>query len=247
MNLLVDIGNTSLKWALAGGHETGSPGRFVHRGHDLVPLLEQAWGDMAAPERILVSSVAGTVQAERLADWTVRTWRLRPQFIRASRQAAGLTCAYERPVQLGADRWAAMIAAWHSVADAVCVVDCGTAITLDLVDANGRHRGGQILAGVAMMRQALAAQTADLPLQREASPPVLLATTTADAINSGSLFAAAAAIERLVADMAADTGLRPVVVLTGGDAPVLLPLLGLDIRHDADLVLKGIAILAGEA
>lgn len=246
MNLLVDIGNTSLKWALASGRETGSTGRFVHRGHDFVRLLEQAWDGLAAPEHILVSSVAGAVQAERLAEWTGRTWQRRPRFIRASRQAAGVTCAYERPGQLGADRWAAMIAAWHAVGDAVCVVDCGTAITLDLVDTAGRHRGGQILAGVAMMRQALAAQTADLPLQREASPPVLLATTTAEAINSGSLFAAAAAIERIVTGMAADTGLRPVVVITGGDAPVLMPLLGLDVRHDADLVLKGIAILAGE-
>jgi len=75
---------------------------------------------------------------------------------------------------------------------------------------------------------------------------VVLATSTGAAISSGSLYAAAAAVDRIVTDMAASTDTQPEVVITGGDAPRLMPLLGLAARHDADLVLKGIAILAGE-
>ncbi len=178
--------------------------------------------------------------------WVERSWQVRPHFIRAGRQAAGVTNAYAQPALLGADRWAAMIAAWQATGDVVCVVDCGTAITLDLVDAGGVHRGGLILAGVTMMQQALCAHTADLPLPHDEPAPVSLATTTSGAISRGSLYAAAAAIERIATDMAASTGLQPAVVITGGDAQRLVPLLGLVARYDADMVLKGIAILAGE-
>ena len=130
--------------------------------------------------------------------------------------------------------------------DAVCVVDCGTAITIDLVDPVGRHRGGLILAGVSLMQQALCAQTAELQLPRgDQPPPVLLANATATAISSGCRYAAAAAIDRITEDMAAGAGLQPVVVLTGGEANTVAPLLRVAARHDADLVLKGIAILAG--
>jgi len=108
------------------------------------------------------------------------------------------------------------------------------------------HRGGLILPGVKMMQQALCAHTADLPLPHADQAPVLLATTTSGAIDSGSLYAAAAAVERIATDMAASSGLQPAVVITGGDAQRLAPLLGLVARYDADLVLKGIAILAGE-
>lgn len=246
MNLLVDIGNTSFKWATAKGLQFDTRGQFAHRGNDLAMQLEQDWGKLAAPARILVSNVAGAAMADSLSAWTDRSWQLRPQFIRAVRKTAGVTNAYAIPEQLGADRWAALIAAWHAAGEAVCVVDCGTAITLDLVDPAGVHRGGLILAGVAMMQQALCRQTADLKLPGGDRPPVLLATTTADAISSGSQFAAAAAIDRIVADMAASTGLRTVVVITGGEANRLAPLLGIAARYDADLVLKGIAMLAGE-
>jgi type III pantothenate kinase len=246
MNLLVDIGNTSVKWAQASGQQLDKQGQFVHRGDDLDMLLGQAWGALDKPERILVSNVAGAALAERLSAWVDRSWQIRPQFIRAGRRAAGVTNAYTQPERLGSDRWAALIAAWQATGDTVCVVDCGTAITLDLVGPDGGHRGGLILAGVTMMQQALCAQTADLTLPPGEQAPVLLATTTSDAISSGSLYAAAAAVDRIVADMAASTHLQPAVVITGGDAQRLAPLFRVTATHVADLVLKGIAILAGE-
>jgi type III pantothenate kinase len=246
MNLMVDIGNSTVKWALASGQQLETRGQFMHRGNDLDVLAEQAWGALAVPDRVLVSNVAGTALADRLSAWAGRCWQRSPCFMRAGRRSAGVTNAYAIPEQLGTDRWAAMIAAWHAAAGAVCVVDCGTAITLDLVDPAGVHRGGLILAGVGLMRQALCAHTADLRLPTDEQSPVVLATSTGAAISSGSLYAAAAAVDRIVTDMAASTDTQPEVVITGGDAPRLMPLLGFAARHDADLVLKGIAILAGE-
>ncbi len=246
MNLLVDIGNTSVKWALASGRQLNTTGRFTHRGHDLAGLLDQSWATLAAPGQLVVTNVAGADLADSLSAWTGRRWQVRPRFIRAGRQAAGVTNAYPIPEQLGADRWAALIAAWHASGAAVCAVDCGTAITLDLVDPAGLHRGGLIVAGLALMQQALCAHTANLQLPCDEQSPVLPATSTGDAISSGCRYAAAAAVDRIVTDMAASTGLEPEVIITGGDAQKLMPLLRVVARHDADLVLKGIAILAGE-
>lgn len=247
MNLLVDIGNTSVKWALADAGRLELSGQFGHREAGLAGLLERAWGALDAPARLVATNVGGDAIAARLSAWVVSTWQLEPEFLRAGREAAGVTNAYDVPGALGADRWAALVAAWQPGGAAVCAIDCGTAITLDFVSANGRHRGGLILAGVAMMRHALGSQTANLPPVRDTHPPVWLATGTESAISSGSLHGAAAAITGIVAGMAAETGERPAVVITGGDAPALLPLLGMPARHDADLVLKGIALLAGES
>jgi len=246
MKLLVDIGNSSVKWALARGQQLETTGRFTHRGNVFAALAEQAWDGMVAPDQVLVTNVAGAGIADTLCAWAGRRWQTSPQFIRAGRQAAGVTNAYPIPEQLGADRWAAMIAAWHAAGGAVCAVDCGSALTLDLVDPAGAHRGGLILPGVTMMQQALSANTADLHLPQDEHPAVPLATGTAAAISSGCRYAAAAAVDRIVTDMAAGTGLQPEVIITGGDAQRLAPLLRVAARHDADLVLKGIAILAGE-
>lgn len=246
MNLLVDIGNTSVKWACANGLQFVQTGRFEHAGGDPDAQMEQAWGALPVPGRVMAANVAGGVRATRLCAWVERAWQLQPAFIRAARQAAGITNAYTEPAQLGADRWAAMIAAWHAIRGAVCVVDCGTAITIDLIDTAGQHRGGQILPGVTMMRHALGTRTAQLPRVHGQREPVLLARDTEAAIYSGSLYAAAAAIERIVADMATATGLRPELVLTGGAAALLTPQLLPAFSFDADLVLKGIALLAGD-
>jgi len=246
MNLLVDAGNSWIKWALASGQRLETRGKFRHRDDDPAQLAEQAWGRLSPPARMLVSNVAGAALADGLSAWAVRHWQLQPVFLRAGREAAGVTNAYPIAEQLGVDRWAAMIAAWHGAGDAVCVVDCGTAITLDLVDPAGRHRGGLILPGIRLMQQALCAQTADLRVPDCDQAPVLLANGTAAAIGSGCRFAVAAAIDRLARDVGISAGLQPDVILTGGDASIVAPLLTIAARQDSDLVLKGIAILAGE-
>lgn len=247
MNLLVDIGNSSVKWALADEWRLEPSARFVHRDTDLARQFERAWGTLDAPARLVATNVGGAAVAAALSAWAVSSWQVEPEFLLAGREAAGVTNGYAEPEALGADRWAALVAAWQPGGAAVCAVDCGTAITLDFVTADGRHRGGLILAGVAMMRHALGSQTANLPPARDTPAPVWLATGTDDAIGSGSLHGAAAAITGIVAGMAKETAERPAVVITGGDAPALMPLLGMPARHDADLVLKGIALLAGES
>ena len=155
-----------------------------------------------------------------------------------------MTNAYTLAGDLGVDRWAAIVGAHHGYPDAVCVVDCGTAITIDLVAASGEHCGGLILPGADMLQKSLLDNTAGIKSPDVLQPAVLLAHGTRDAVNSGVLYLAAAAIDRIVTEMGVAAGETTGVVITGGDAERILPLLEVAAHHEPDLVLQGLAILS---
>jgi len=246
MILLLDAGNTSVKWGLGEGGNIVGSGGFIHRGNDINDLAERSWSVLQKPADVYIANVAGAEMERRLAGWIVKQWGLTPVFITAAGRAGGVTNAYSTPEDLGVDRWAALIGAHHHGGGAVCIVDCGTAITLDMLEADGVHQGGLILPGVGMLQQQLLENTAltnTLRTQESVSP---FAMGTADAVNGGALYMAVAAIDRIVADMASLSDAHLDVLITGGDASRILTLLTCPARHDPELVLKGLAMLAGE-
>ena len=247
MMLLLDVGNTTVKWIVREHQRMGVAGRFQHRGEDFSALALAAWRDLPAPEKIVVSNVAGSVIDATLSSWLQAHWGLEPVFVHAVEKASGVTNAYPRPADLGADRWAALIGAHASAAGAVCIVDCGTAVTLDFLAADGDHQGGVILPGVAMLERMLLNNTSDIRLSGGPQFARLFARGTGDAVHGGAVYMVTAAIDRIVADMGVAAGDRPEVIITGGDAGQIQSLLSCSTRHDPDLVLKGLAILAGES
>ena len=246
--MLLDVGNSSVKWAIEQDGVLEKGGRFYYRDQGFARAASRAWVGLPALPMLAVANVAGAGVEREITGWAVTAWGVTPCYIRASKQAAGVTNAYREPHTLGADRWAAMIAAHHACNKPVCVVDCGTAITLDIVDASGNHQGGLIAPGVEMMRHSLVRETAAIgPLPAEAGGVrTLLARNTAEAVSSGVLTMAAALIDRVAGEAAAGYGRDLETVITGGAAESLLPLLRRSPRYDRDLVLKGIAILARE-
>jgi type III pantothenate kinase len=246
--MLLDVGNTTLKWAFHENGKLTGRGSFVHRDRQLAGLVERAWGEWPAPPGLAVANVAGRAAQEAITRWAGERWELEPMFVRTTAAAAGVSNGYARPEQLGVDRWAASVAAWDARKAAVLVIDCGSAITADLVDEDGRHRGGLIAPGVGMMRHCLSRDTANLDIlpPDQAQPLNLFGHDTAAAIRSGTLCMATAAIDRIAEQARRRYGGGLCVLLTGGDAPVMQPLLGCRTMHDPDLVLKGVALLAEE-
>ena len=248
MKLLVDAGNSRIKWA-AWKDGRLVPGMVLDR-NEAAPteLFRKAWGDVdRPPEAVVVANVAGDSLKRSLSGWVRRNWGLSPRFVRAEAEACGVRNAYADPRGLGVDRWAALIGARHRIKGDLFIVDCGTALTLDALDRGGRHLGGLILPGLALMRQSLVdrAEGIDvLPSLAEAPPGGVLATDTAGAIIGGSLYAAVATIDRLLGDLRTELG-RPVTcVVTGGDAEAIMGLLSCKPRHEPWLVLEGLARLA---
>jgi type III pantothenate kinase len=156
-------------------------------------------------------------------------------WLTSSAAACGVSNGYDNPGQLGADRWAALIGARSLHAGAAIVVMAGTATTIDALDGDGRFRGGLILPGLALMRAALARNTADLPHAAGHYRP--LPTNTDDAIVSGAIHATLGAIERMRATLGMDT----LCLLSGGAAGKLAPHLELPLRQVDNLVLEGLA------
>jgi type III pantothenate kinase len=241
MNLVLDLGNSRCKWALANAGLTPG-GAFVY-GENFVRTLDDTFGGLARPERVSAVSVAATGHAEALTQWVQSNWGLEVQRIVAVASQLGVTNTYKDPARLGADRWAALIAARARHTDAVCVVDCGTAVTVDAIDPNGVFRGGVILPGLALMRDALVRRTQGV-LDTNGAAGSALAVTTADGVAAGTQFGLVGAIDRILDEQAAMLGVVPQVLITGGDAKLVLPLSRHAYRHVPDLVLEGVARLA---
>lgn len=246
MNLLLDVGNTAIKWACSANGRLGTSGRFVHRTGNIGAQADAAWAGLQPANKVLIASVAGRNMEATLAAWFVAHWQVQPVFLCATARACGVTNAYTNPETLGIDRWSAVVAAHHGYPGAVCVVDCGTAVTLDMVTAAGEHRGGLILPGIEIMQQMLLQNTAQLRLSGKHPAATPLADTTATGIYSGAVYLLVAGIERSVADMRAEQGVSIDIVMTGGGAERILPLLHGKTHYAAHLVLNGIAMLAGE-
>jgi len=242
--LLVDFGNSRIKWAIHNTQSLQASAVLTHRQQALPALLAQAWADLPSPQRVVIASVADAERRAQLAQWIQQHWSLDPEFIVSPAHGHGLRNSYQEPAKLGCDRWAAMVAAYHAANAAVCIVDCGSAVTIDVVDASGQHRGGLILPGVHTMQAALTAHTTLAPLDFSQAPGNLLGTSTQEAIACGITHAISALVQQTLAELARSSDIRASCYLTGGDAAIIAPLLALPYVLVPDLVLQGLAHMA---
>jgi type III pantothenate kinase len=199
MILVIDVGNTRLKWAWLTSTGLSDQQAVVHR--DSKPGIRTAalFRSGQKPSRILVSNVAGPKMAKTLARLAKKMFRIEVEFITAAREFHGLTSGYLDPTLLGADRWLALIGAWTKARTALCVVDAGTAVKVDSVDSNGQHLGGLIAPGIHMMREVLMSNTSDIAKAAFNSTPSLagvLANNTIAAVSRGAVFALAGMADR---------------------------------------------------
>lgn len=196
---------------------------------------------------MVAASVAGSERVEALRAAAREQAGCGVEVVTTTGAAAGVRNAYPEPRLLGVDRWLAVIAAHHLAHAACCVVDVGTAATIDCVAGDGRHFGGFIVPWPRLMVSSLLRGTSDLAVHSAASRSgggADFATNTRDAIERGAVLALASLADRSVADLASITGVAPQLIVTGGAAPSILPFLRTPARHVPDLVLQGLAVLA---
>jgi type III pantothenate kinase len=257
--LLIDAGNSSLKWALCrnGSLEMGDP--VVYRWSSLVGQLTEAWQFFAKENisltRIILSNVAGQQVFDALSQWrdnasvVKEAGEVSIEVVVAQTSAYGVINAYKQPEALGADRWAALVAARHYVKGNACIVSCGTALTVDILTADGVHVGGIIAPGWEMMESSLVANAKGIT-SGDSEVPELLGQTTQQAVQAGISAASVGAVKYIVQRYQENMGIALTCVVTGGAAPLLLPkLLSLEsagiFYHEPVWVLKGLAIISG--
>ena len=246
MRLLVDIGNTRLKWALLEDDIPGPQHALVYRSDKLAEQLTDEWSGLVSPHAVHIASVGQRKVTKALVDWLEKQWACPVEELQAGLRCGGVINGYKRPESLGVDRWAAMVAAYYLVNSAVCVVDCGTALTCDVIDSRGRHLGGVIAPGLEMMRHSLFERTAGIDFNAPSQNDARWGTDTTSCVLAGSIQASIGLIERVVQQLQQELKEPVVTVLTGGDAESLLPRLSLNKRYEPNLVLQGVACMLAE-
>lgn len=245
MILLVDVGNTRIKWVLWNQGTVIRRGNLLHKVMDRSSLGKRLWADLERPSQVIIANVAGAEMAESLDAWISQAWSLKARFLVSEATGFGIRNAYGIPKQLGVDRWVAMIGARSLVSQACCVVDCGTAITVDGLSADGHHLGGVIFPGVRLMRESLYRDTRQI-LAEEGGETAVFGQSTRDCVWNGTLFAVAAGIDRVTRQMTRALDGQVIHLLTGGDAETLLPHLEEDYLLEPDLIFRGLLAIAGQ-
>lgn len=244
MKLLIDIGNSRIKWATLDDNGL-SESQFIERKTTgLKTQFNKIWKPIKAIEAIWVSNVAGDKIASQLTEWAEKTWQITPNFVQAEQKRFGVSNAYDKPETLGVDRWLGLVAVRQHLQKACCIIDCGTAITVDIVTANGQHQGGFILPGLDLMRSTLAAGTDALTENTDEVAFNLLATNTYSAIQAGTLYSISATLENLIRDLQQNFDHDIRFVISGGDAEAIQALLPDEIEIDTNIVIKGLKLYA---
>jgi type III pantothenate kinase len=249
MNFLaIDIGNTRLKWALHAAPRRDAP--VLAQGAEFLEnidkLAEGDWAQLPPPNRMLGCVVAGDAIKRRVEE-QMELWDVSANWVVASAREAGLVNGYDHPARLGADRWVAMIGAWHrslaqGTARPLVVVMVGTAVTVDAIDSSGRFLGGLILPGHGIMLRAMESGTAGLrvPTGNVCEFP----TNTSDALSSGGTYAIAGAVERMLQHVRQHCRIEPRCMMTGGAGWKMAPNMSRPFELVDNLVFDGLLEMA---
>jgi len=238
MKWLLDLGNSRLKWTTESQGQMSAVNAMDYRQPDFLPTLTQRWQALQPPQVVAIASVSTQSLLSDLVQLIQRLWPEAKLIIpQSSAFAFGVKNAYVQPEKLGVDRWLALIATHFYYPGYQCVVDCGTAITIDVLQADGSHSGGLISPGLRLMRQSLATNTADLALTNHVCQPAF-AQDTDSGIANGALWAAAG----LVTQAYHALGDSYQLILTGGDAELIARALSNPVLLDQALVLKGLSV-----
>ncbi len=247
MTLLLDAGNSRLKWAIL---RHGIITAQAALAWDAIDDLADIWATLPEVTSVLLCSVAPAATTLRVIQCSRQRWSCPLEQIHSTAHRAGVSNAYSRPEALGTDRWVTLIGAHHHFPGNQCVVDLGTAATVDLLNADGAHQGGIIAPGYRAMTQSLHAATGlAIPSPATAAgsasappaPQMAPQADTAAAIRSGALHALVGLIDTSHRGFHAGSAQ---LLLTGGDAERVRPHLAAPVTHAPDLLFQGLAVLA---
>ena len=251
--ILIDAGNSCLKLSILEDLDGSELFFTIIDYSNLYNDLTAEIKDCVVND-VFICSVANPAVFHTIYDVVYELWRLEPRQLIVEQDSHGLSTRYENPRLLGSDRWAAMIAARAEFDDTLCVVDCGTAVTIDVVSSEGMHLGGLITPGLQTSRDSLGLKASNLPFvdmddvekktEKHNNRSSFLALKTQDAILVGTLYEISAYIERIVSEIKHEFGENTECIITGGDAVQVQSLILHQFHHREALVLDGLRIVA---
>lgn len=235
--LQLDVGNSSAKWRLQVDGEIHARGKYV-AGDEASREALLACSDNV--DAIWISSVAAPAAEADLQALLQSRWAVTPWFARTTATCGDLVNSYAEPARMGVDRWLAMLGARARCQDRLCVVDVGSALTIDLVAADGRHEGGYIIPGPDLMERALLLDTDRVRFDEAVDYALAPGRSTAQAVRHGIAVAQVGAVATALQQAAGE----PALFFCGGGGEALRVGLGRGGELVPDLVFEGLAVMA---
>ncbi len=247
MDLLVDIGNTRIKWAVLSHDALLEVHAKAHSQHDVLGICKTLFKQPDIEQIVLVHVLGAKFDhsIRNLAD----KFQLDLLIVHSQLNFYGIKTNYLEPHKLGTDRFVAMLAAHRLFQQHDClVIDCGTAVTIDAITSSGEHQGGVIFLGLQLCEDSLIAKTnnlKNLQYQLASVQTNLFATSTAQGVKTGCYYSLAATIDRICQEMEDQMlSLSPIKkILCGGDAECLYPWLRGNYELNEHLVLEGLKFI----
>jgi type III pantothenate kinase len=255
MRLLIDAGNSRLKWNLSDDEGVSllqQTRAIPWRDTELTAEMDAQWQGLRDIHSVWLSNVAGEALQQTLQHWLQQHWQLDLNIAGAEATWLGVTNGYRDYTQLGVDRWLTLLAC-HALLPQqdACIIDCGSAITVDVLTGEGKHLGGMILPGPDLMLQSLLTgihvpeSSGVVGRDQRQDAGQWLGQSTAECIEQGIRHSSLGFLEHIIALMQQTLGNNSRIVLTGGDAPQYLSHITQDVAHYPDLVLQGLLLVSG--
>lgn len=246
MKLLIDFGNTRVKWARLEGQQARDSNAYTYKNDNIAQrvqeIIEQI--EIDSVQEIHAVSVLGESFNQAFHAQVNKLTNIAPRFYVSQLNNFGVSLAYTDPLSYGADRYAALIAAHDKSDNATIVIDCGTATTIDAIDNSGKHMGGLIIPGMALMCSSLAGKASGINMPNAANTIQLLNDNTMDAVYSGSALVLRHGVGVIVNEMAKEMTQPVSIYVTGGESH-RLDFTNSAYIHCPHLVLDGLRIMQG--
>lgn len=242
MNLLIDIGNTRIKWKTQSNEIDSETKAFHYQLHNIVSELNNEITLLdCKPGNVYISNVAGDQIKSKVYQWVADSFGVEAKFATSTRERCGLKSAYNQADRLGIDRFLAMIGALPLSNQALVVVDCGTATTIDCINPANEFIGGLILPGLDLMSSSLSQNANALEYTYGSKNVSVFSTDTESAILSGSILATTSTIKNTVKKLGELSGCDVKCIVTGGNGATIMSHLDIQAEYQPDLVLKGLS------
>ena len=247
MKLLIDFGNSRCKWALLNDQAFLESKAYFYKSEDLTQRAHEI------AEQICFDSIKQIHAVNVLGNGFEQVFRAQAntrakidiKFHVSLLNSHGVMLAYANPLSYGADRYAALIAAHHKTSGAKIIIDCGTATTVDGIEASGKHLGGLIIPGIELMCSALANKASGISMPQQMNSTQLFNDNTAEAVYSGSALVLSHGVRGIVQEIMSKINLQATVYVTGGQNK-MIDLAGIEHVDCPNLVLEGLRILQGK-
>ena len=243
--LLIDIGNSSLKWCIADSNGLSAMSQELYPKDITTDFFIHNWHVLEQPNDIVVSCVAQNIVWLALEKACFELWDIKVQKVNSLKKQFGLINAYENVSSLGSDRWCAMLGGLHQANSAFIVINAGSALTVDVVNEAGQHLGGYVVPGINMMKKSLGLHTAQVQVDSTSNvlTDLSLGHSTEECVESGIHLLVVKFIEAIYKKVSLDmNGCQTFV--SGGDAKSITDLLSFNSDVVPDLVLRGLAVIA---